>query len=102
VGGVLLASSVLASGTAQAFYDGTSPRVPFLTHVHALRFVGAHGDEDLVSMGYEVCHAIKTGHSVPEMTGMAETTLAPKGYTVSEADGFVNYAINDLCPNAGR
>jgi hypothetical protein len=31
---------------------------------------------------------------------LAEASLMPKGYTVSDADRFVTDSVSDLCPNA--
>jgi hypothetical protein len=88
---------------ANAFYDGTSPRVPFLAHVHALGFSSDPVyDAVYVRTGHNVCRTIQSGYTVTSVQSTVETELAPKGYTTAEADGLVTYAHNDLCPNAGR
>lgn len=101
IGGALLTSALLSSGTAQAFYDGTSPRPVFLAHIHTLRFPEiAASDDASVAYGYKVCRAIEALYPVTTVQTEVENTLTPKGYTVNEADGFVTYAHTDLCPRA--
>lgn len=102
LGGALLSGALLSTGTASAFTNGESPTAVFLGHVHALGFQGgANGDRDLVSVGHATCHAVETGSSVASVQHLAEITLTPKGFSVSDADAFVTYSIADLCPHAG-
>jgi hypothetical protein len=103
VGGVALTAMLLSSPTAAAFYDGTSPRPAFLAHIHALRFPATPtADDAYVAYGHKICHAIEVRYPVATVQAEVETELGTKGYIITEADQFVTYAHNDLCPNAGR
>jgi hypothetical protein len=104
VGGALIigmASGILLASPAHAFYNGTSPREVFLAHVHALG-ITASSDSVALDSGHRVCAAISGGTPVSLLQAEAEKEMAPNGYTVSDADQFVTYAHDDLCPIAGR
>ena len=72
----------------------------FLQHVRALGFRGEIGDGVLIAQGYRECEAVEHGKTVAFLIAQAEANLIPKGYTKADADGFVAYAIGDLCSDA--
>ncbi len=44
--------------------------------------------------------ASAAGPSMAMLWAQSETKLIPKGYSVDDADWFVDYSIHDLCPDA--
>lgn len=98
---VLAASALLSAAPAGATSGDTGSTATFLRHVHAMGFQGGHsGDSDLVAAGFVACQAVHDGTPISMLQAKAEQVLIPKGYTVSDADRFVTYAISDLCPDA--
>jgi hypothetical protein len=97
IGGALITASLLGAGTASA--DATTDsHAAFIEHVKALGFDGgAKGDTSLVEAGTKLCDAMDNGVSLAMVQALAENTLTPKGYSISDADRFVAYVVSDLC-----
>jgi hypothetical protein len=101
-----LAAAVAAVGIAapaQAFNNSHSPRFPLLAHLQQLGYLSDPADDALnVRAGQWICQILYAGHPVNDVQTALEAILTPKGYTLDQADGLVNYAHADLCPHAGK